>query len=126
MQAMNEVEQIEVTIEAVKEKIKMRKALKRLTKNKDFQLIVDTGYLEQEAVRLVLLKADYNMADEQNQAFIIRAIDSIGNLRQYFSNIMLQGRQAEAALSEHEQTREALLQEDMVEDVVGTEEGADE
>jgi hypothetical protein len=39
---------------------------------------------------------------------------------------MLQGRQAEAALSEHEQTREALLQEDMVEDVVGTEEGADE
>jgi hypothetical protein len=44
MQAMNEVEQIEVTIEAVKEKIKMRKALKRLTKNKDFQLIVDTGY----------------------------------------------------------------------------------
>ncbi len=115
---MNQLDQIDITIEAAKENIALKKALERLTKNKDFQIVIDTGYLINEAVRYVHLKADYNMLAEDQQAYCIRGIDAIGTLRAYFTKIMQQGTAAIAALDEHENTREALLAEELVEGTV--------
>lgn len=110
-----QIEQIELSIDDAKKAIQLSKSLDRLIKNKDFQRVIDTGYLETEAVRLVHLKADFNMQSVENQDFVIRGIDSIGNLRAYFSKIFQKGRGAESALVDHENTREALLAEDLLE-----------
>lgn len=112
----SQLEQVELTIEAANKAIKLKKSLDRLIKNRDFRAIIDEGYLKDEAVRLVHLKADFNMASEDNQDFVNRGIDSIGSLRGYFSKILQQGAGAEAALQEHEKTRETILAEDLGEE----------
>lgn len=110
-QPMNQLEQVELSIEAAAIAIKAMKSLERLMKNKDFRKVIDTGYLETEAVRLVHLKADFNMASDDNQAFVNRGIDSIGMLRAYFSQILTKGHGSAAAMEDHELTREQLLEE---------------
>ena len=75
---------------------------RRRTYDKEFKL---------EAVRLVLLKAEPNMQSEQAQEEILKSMDAIGELRQYFRTIMAVGGAAERSLAADEQTREELLAE---------------
>jgi hypothetical protein len=113
-EATNEIESVEISIEDAKQKIELRDALARLIENKDFKTIVDNGYFEGEAIRLVHLKADPNMQDPEQQDFVIKAIDAVGFFRAYLSRIFQQGNTAEGALKSHEQTLEEILAEDLV------------
>ena len=110
---MNTLDQIEISIEQAKYKISLFKALEKLSKNKDFKLLINEGYLEKEAIRLVHLKSDFQMSGDDQQAYINRAIDSIGQLRSYLSSVYQQGANAMQALEDHELTREELLAEEM-------------
>ena len=114
--ATSQLEQVELTIEAAKENIKIMNSLQRLIKNKDFKIVIDDGYLRDEAVRLVHLKADYNLQEADKQAHIVKGIDSIGYLRAYFSKIFQQGSASEGALTDQEAAREELLAEDLMGD----------
>ncbi len=107
----NELEQIEVSIDQAKDAIKKRDRLKRLIKNRDFKELIDDGYFEGEAVRLVHLKSDANVQDEEQQAYIVKGIDAIGFFRSYLRTIFQQGNAAETALAAHEATREEILSE---------------
>lgn len=111
----NDLQAVEVSIEDAKEKIRKRDALKKLIDLPQFKEIVDEGYFKEEAVRLVHLKADYNMQDPQQQEFVIKAIDAIGVFRGYLSRIFQQGNSAENALKEYEATREEMLAENLAE-----------
>ncbi len=113
MNNLTDLEQIEISIDDAHRKIKLMKSLQQLIKNKDFNAVIDTGYFEEEAVRLVHLKADPNMQEHEQQEGVLRAIDSIGYLRTYLSLITRKGEAAKEALANHEQTREDILHEDL-------------
>ena len=81
------VQQIEKNIEKAKTAIELDKALERLESNRDFKLVVAEGYLKDEAVRLVHLKADPAMQTAERQATILQSINAVGGLLQYFHTV---------------------------------------
>jgi len=111
MNAAEQIEQIELSLEQAKESIDMMDSLQTLTKNKDFVNVITKGYFESEASRLVLLKATPQMASKEDQELLLKSIDSIGFLRQYFVTIMQIGRMAIKAKEEDETTHAELMNE---------------
>lgn len=109
MNTDQQIEQVELTIGEAKKNIEKREALLRLTKNKDFNKIIDTGYFMDEATRLVWLKAEPASKDIEND--IIRQIDAIGSLRQYLRTILTIGEMSERAVMDNEETLQDLLNE---------------
>lgn len=91
--------------------LKLSKALDRLKANPDFITIIKDGYLRDEAVRLVHLKADPVMQSVDKQTAVIRDIDAIGALASYFHTISKQGDMAEAAIEAAQVSREEILEE---------------
>lgn len=101
------VEEIELEIEQAQEIIALGQALRRLEKNADFLLLIKESYLRDESVRLVNIKAHPQMQTPDMQARVLRDIDGIGSLAQYFNKVLQQAEmathgveQAEAALAE--------------------------
>ncbi len=107
-----ELESIEISIKESKKYVDRMESLLKLSKNRDFQRLIDKGYFEEEASRLVLLKADPNMQDSKNQDHINKAIDSIGYFRQYLANVVQLGRMMEKSIEESTEAKNELLIED--------------
>ena len=105
------VQAIEREIQHSKELIELGKGLERLRSNRDFKKIVVEGYLEQECVRLVLLKADQNMQSADKQASIVKQMDAIGSLHQYFQTVLVKASMAEKSVASDEYERDLLLVE---------------
>ncbi len=103
--------QLEQQIKDAQASLELGKALARLRDNPDFKKLVVKGYLENEAVRLVHLKADPNMQSVQEQAGIDRDINAIGSLSQYFRAVEMMGSRAESSIAEAEAAREEIQQE---------------
>jgi len=109
---MNDLQQIEVSIESAKEVIALLDTFKRLENNKDFNKIILDGYFKDEASRLVLLKSDPSMDDDKSQKALDNAIISVGGLRQYFSQIYQMGMIAERSLEQDIATQTELMSEE--------------
>lgn len=109
---MNELEQVEIQIETAKKIISTRDDYVKLSKNRLFKNIIEKGYFQEEAARLVMAKANMGLNDHQ-QARIDNMISGVGSLANYFEMIMRRGNEMEQALSEHEQTREEILAEEI-------------
>lgn len=107
------LKKIEVTIEDAKKAVALFKSFEKLLDNSDFKAVITEGYFKDESVRLVLAKATPDMDTPEMQAGIIRSIDSIGLLRQYFVAVTQAGRMAERAILENEEVREEILAEDL-------------
>jgi hypothetical protein len=107
------VENIDISINhAIKHVNKMNSVL-NLSRNKDFIDVIEKGYFEEEASRLVLLKADPNLQKPEDQASIIRSIDAIGHFRQYLGSVIHVGRMMEKSLAEDIETKNDLLAEEI-------------
>lgn len=78
-----EIQAIERSIKAAKNTVDYGAAVARLRANKDFKKVVLEGYFEQEAIRLVHLKADPHTQDPDVQRSIVAAMDSIGAFSQF-------------------------------------------
>lgn len=111
MNNREQIEEIELSMDQAKESISNMTSLLNLTKNEDFKRIIEQGYFEKEASRLVLLRASPQTQDEETQKSIDNAITAIGHFRQYLMTIMQIGRTAERALEQDEATHAELLQE---------------
>ena len=111
MNTSEQLEAVELSIEAATKAIKKRSILVELTADTKFEEIIINGYFKEEASRLVLLRATPTGRD--NLAEIDDMINAIGNVRQYLHTIMQLGAQAEKAMAEAEITREELLAEDL-------------
>jgi hypothetical protein len=109
--SQHDLDTIEISIEHAKKDVTMLRAMERLTSNRDFKKIMLEGYFEKEASRLVLLRSAPSLQSEEDQAAILKAIDAIGEVRQYFSRIMQLGHQMEKQIADLEETREEILQE---------------
>ncbi|MGH1461222.1 MAG: hypothetical protein ACRBB6_04220 [Neptuniibacter sp.] len=107
-----DLETVEVSMEQAKKALGLRKNLERLTSNRDFKKVVLEGYFEQEAQRLVHLKAVPSMQTPEHQESIMKQIDAIGAVRNYFNTIMVFGAQAEKEMVSLEETREEILAEE--------------
>lgn len=106
---MNDVESIEISIQTAKQHIAKMEALLALTENKHFTEVIDKGYFQEEASRLVLLRADPSMQKPEDQASILRAIDAIGSFRQYLQTTIQLGRMMEKSLREDTLMRDEIL-----------------
>ena len=106
---MTDIENIEVNIQEAQKFVDKMESLLALTKNKHFISIVDKGYFEQEASRLVLLRADPSMQKPEDQASILKSIDAIGSFRQYLYTTMQMGRMMEKSLKEDIAMRDEML-----------------
>ena len=109
--SINELEQIEASIAQSKEIIGIGHALERLRANRDFRKLILEGYFQQEAIRLVHLKADDNMQDSERQKSILTQIDAIGSFAQYLQLLSTQARMAAKNLEADEQARDELIEE---------------
>jgi hypothetical protein len=107
------VNEIEVTIEKARAVIERNNALDRLFDNPDFVDVIRNGYLHEEAVRLVHLKAAPQMQKPEHQTDVLRAIDSIGGLLGYFQKIGHASRMAEQAIEQGEQALQEIEDESM-------------
>ena len=102
---------VELSLEQAKSSIEKMEAFLRLVDNKDFELLFTEGYFKAEASRVVLLKADPSMSDDQSQKMLDKSIDAIGYLRQYIQTIMHFGKMAEKAIQDDRDTLEELQRE---------------
>lgn len=102
---------IELNIKEAKKIIAKGNSLERLFSNKDFKKVILEQYLESEAIRLVHLKADPNMQDEDSQKTILQQMDGIGCLRSFFRNVQHQKMLAEKAIEEDERTLDEMRNE---------------
>lgn len=105
------IAQLEHQIKDAQAAQELGKALARLRENPDFKKLIIKGYLENEAVRLVHLKADPCMQGATQQAGIDRDINAIGSMAQYFSVISIMGSRAESSIAEAEAALEEINQE---------------
>lgn len=112
MSIEQQIEQVEISLENAKKAIHKMETLDRLYRNKDFQEVILEGYFKDEASRLVLLKGDVNIMDDQER-HCEKMINGIGCLRAYFQMVNHFGTQAEKAMEDDQATREELLAEQL-------------
>jgi hypothetical protein len=108
MSEAQEMQEIEISLEAAKEHLELAKALARLKDNADFKKLFTEKYIESYAARLVRLKASQGLQDEKNQMNIINQINGIGQFNQYMLFIEQEGALAEKAIEDMEAERDAL------------------
>jgi hypothetical protein len=99
-----ELMQLEHSIAEHKRLIELSNTLKRLEANPDYRTVIGQGYMKDEAIRLVHLKADAAMQTEVRQNAIIKDIDAIGSLSSYLRYIHTQGDIAKKTLGDDEDT----------------------
>lgn len=96
------IAQLEQQIKDAQGSLELGKALASLRQNPDFKKVMIEGYLKNEAIRLVHLKADPSMTSVADQASIVRDIDAIGSMSQYFRVLEMMGKRADSSISEAE------------------------
>ncbi len=106
-----DIARIEIDIKEAKHAIDILQALRRLSKNKDFKTIISKGYLEDEATRCVLLKADDQFQTEERQQKMNNSINAIGHFHQYLLKIEKLGLMAQQAIEEQRNTRDEIMKE---------------
>ena len=102
---------LESSIKQSQDDIQFGQALERLRSNRDFNTVINKGYFEAEAIRLVHLKADPKMQTEQHQVDILKQMDSIGALNQFMQTKLHIARLALRSLEADKETRDELLAE---------------
>lgn len=106
---MSDIQKIELTIEQAKASIKTATTLRRLCETKDFKEIFEKGYFQDNAARLVMLRAEPNMQEAEMQDSILKEIDAIGQLRQHMLTILMIGNNAKKALVDNEEMLDGLI-----------------
>ena len=112
MTNQEQIQRLEAGLVSAKKTVEFGDALQRLRSNRDFKTVIQSGYLEQEAIRLVHLKGDPEMQSPASQAAIVRQIDSISELNSFFRTAEYQARMALRAIQADGETLEELLAEE--------------
>lgn len=107
-----EAHNIQIDIDLAKARIKRRDHLIRLMSNRDFKAVILEGYFKEEAIRLVEYKAAPSAQTVEGQEGIIRSIDSIGQLKQFFNAVWVLGDQMERSVEANEEELSAMEMEE--------------
>lgn len=106
---MTDAEQIEVSLEQVRELIAKRDMAIKLSNNREFKKLVLEGYFKEEAARLASVSAE--PALEARREAIFGEIMAISNFRQYLDGIVRTGDMAAENLAEYEEALAEARQE---------------
>ena len=106
------MQEIEITIEEAKRAIYLGELVTKLQLNPDFKELVTEGYFKEDAARVVMLKADKEFQTPEKQSKLDNDILGISVFGEYLRTKKVLGNMAKDSLREHEQTREAIAQED--------------
>lgn len=106
------IQAIEANIKEARKIVDLGESLERLRSNRDFKKVIVEGYFEQEAIRLVHLKADPSMQSAESQKSIVSQMDAIGSLHQYFTAVYQKASLARKAIAADEETRDEILAEE--------------
>ena len=102
MNVEEQIQEIEVTINDLKEMMDIGDSVIRLTQNPDWQRVIDKAYKKDEAERLTLyLGSDIS---PEEQAKTVSSLKSIGEFFQFLRVMVMRANQAESALKEHQET----------------------
>ena len=112
MNSTKEVQELENNIKYNTVVLELGYSLERLRNNKDFQKVILKGYFEQEAIRLVMLKADANMQTPVLQESIVKQMDAIGVLSSYFQTVRHLATMAGRSIESDGATIEEMLAEE--------------
>lgn len=105
------IEALERDIEQYKGDIALASSLEVLLRNKHFVDVILNGYCKEEAVNLVMMKAMASNQNPDKQADIIRRLDSIGTLNEYFETIKIRGEIARMSSKDAQDTLERVVTE---------------
>lgn len=105
---MNEIQDIDLAIEQLREVIALSDALQRLEKNEDFKKVFLEYLLKDEAVRLVNLLAVSGI----NKEDVIKDLTHISAIRQLFIDIHRKAEAAEVQIYQYQEAREEILAEE--------------
>lgn len=106
------IQGIEESIKRSKKLVELGDSLERLRNHRDFKKVILEGFLEQEAIRLVHLKADPAFQTAERQASITTQIDGIGTFVQYLNTVMSLANLGAKGIEADEAAREELLAEE--------------
>lgn len=113
--SQNEIQELELSIEAAKEMAVRGAKAEKLASNPDFQKIVFDGYFVNEASRLALLYSDPNITEEQRE-YVHRDLIAIGGFKRYMSTLVQLGQYAANEIAQAEEDLDAIRAEELSED----------
>ncbi|MGL4616519.1 MAG: hypothetical protein ACRCVV_22030 [Shewanella sp.] len=109
------IEECKERINKFQEHIDRLAAFERMADTTEFKAIIEDEYFTKRPVRLVMAKGNPSMESPDKQASLIREMDGIAMLRQYFYLIHTEGAQA-AAFIERELEQIRYLENEMNEE----------
>jgi hypothetical protein len=92
----------EVELAEAEKAVDLFESLQRLRANPDFIALIEKGYLESEAVRLVHARGNVHL-DAKTRELVLQDIDAIGSFSGYLNSVIAQGAYAKDALVEYRQ-----------------------
>ena len=113
MSEQSQSEAIEISMEEAKHYVENRDQMNRLIANPDFDKLITQGYLDKEAARLVLAKAEPNMQSDESQQLLDKQINAIGYVRLYIRTIIQYGDMAERDITASKAELEIAEQEEL-------------
>lgn len=93
----NETHDVEVHLDHAREAVAFGDAIDRLIRNKDFQLVIDQGYTNDEARRLTLLLGDPSI---ENKDAVVTSLRAIGEFHQFLRVKLGYAQQMQMAIDE--------------------------
>lgn len=109
---MNELQQVEREIEQYKADMAIAEKLEKLHSNREFKEIILNGFLRENVIRLVGLKGHPDMQTAEKQASVLKQIDAVSVLTDYFRQIFNKGEIADRNIADHERLHSELLKEE--------------
>lgn len=109
---MNEVQEIQITIEQARKCVARGEAIDALNKNRAFKTVILDGYFDEEAKRLVGLLAHPGMQSDKDQLEIQNQMKAIAYLQRFLFVEKMHAQNAAAALPQHEATLDEVLAEE--------------
>jgi hypothetical protein len=107
----SDIETLEVEIDQAREVIRLNDELTKLLANPSFKKIIEVGYFEDEAIRLVALKMDLEFSSPEKQESIDRQMFGIGAVQAYLNKVRRAGNIAADAMAQMEEAQAELLEE---------------
>lgn len=104
----NRIETLELTIEEAKKTVELMKKMDKLRKNKDFNAIIEKELLEYYALNIVYLLSDPTMQSKEKQLDLHKELEMVGRFRQFCSSIYQNGRLAEKAIIDSQESIDEL------------------
>lgn len=113
MNQEQQMAQIDISLDQANHSVGLWQSYQRLTQNDDFKNLIVKTYMEKEPARLVMLKTDQGMLDEQSKTQLENALIGISALNQFFMSVQQLGMMAQQSINELEASKEAIYEDEM-------------